>query len=152
MTSQIERFQILLNMSNTPALQGYTVPNVPLPDAIAEQIKKTVPQIWDAMSCLFRGSSDMVAQRIFVPCPQSGEWTDSSMEEYLRDYVLSSYHYFGTAAAGSVVDAGDFSVVGTQKLYVVDAGVLPTPTHVNPQGTVMALGHYVGRLLAQERQ
>jgi len=152
MTSQMTRFRALLDMTNAPALKGYTVPNVPLPDAIAEQINKTAPQIWEAMSCLFRAKSDNIFQRILVPCPRPVEWSDAYLEKYLREFVISSYHYFGTAAAGSVVDGKDFSVVGTQKLYVADASVLPRATHVNPQGTVMALGHLVGRLLAGEQR
>lgn len=152
MRSQIERFQILLNMTKTPALDSYTITNIPLPDAIAQEINKTAPLIWEAMSCLFRERSQTLSERIFVPCPQPVEWTNQGMEEYLRKYLISSYHYFGSSAAGSVVNGEDFSVIGTENLYVADAGVFPMPTHVNPQGSIMALGHYVGRLLAQKKR
>jgi len=152
MKSQMLRFRALLNLTDNAALRGYTVPNLPLPNAIAEEINKTAPQVWGAMSCLFRASSDNIFRRVFVPCPRPTAWSDAELEKYLREFVISSYHYFGTAAAGSVVDGTDFSVIGTQKLYVVDASVLPKPTHVNPQGTIMALGHYVGRLLAQKQR
>merc|ERR1712107_906871 len=64
------------------------------------------------------------------------------MGEYFKKTVVSSYHYFGTAAHGSVVEGADFKVKGTDNLHVVDASVIPDPTRVNPQGTIMAMGHH----------
>jgi choline dehydrogenase len=103
------------------------------------------------LSCL---SSEGQASRkaMILPCLPPQESSDEVYSEYFRKVVVSSYHYFGTAAAGSVVDTEDFSVKGTENLHVVDASILPRPTRVNPQGTVMALGHYAGRKLAQKSQ
>jgi len=65
---------------------------------------------------------------------------------------VSSYHYFSTAAHGKVIDGPEFTVKGTSNLHVVDASVFPNPTRVNPQGTIMAMGHYIGTLLARKEK
>merc|ERR1712038_2019857 len=80
-----------------------------------------------------------------IPCPPSeaDEWG-----QWLKDNVLSTWHYFGTTAVGSVVEPGTFQVKNTEGLYVADASVIPRATRVNPVGTIMALGHYVGAQLA----
>merc|ERR1712061_78018 len=89
-----------------------------------------------------------VTDSIVLPCLPPADSSTDRWYEYLRNTVVSSYHYFGTAAAGSVVDASDFRVKGTENLHVVDGSILPKVTHVNPQGTIMALGHYAGKRLA----
>merc|ERR1712061_556059 len=89
-----------------------------------------------------------VTDSIVLPCLPPADSSVDRWYEYLRNTVISSYHYFGTAAAGSVVDASDFRVKGTENLHVVDASVFPKVTHVNPQGTIMALGRYAGKRLA----
>jgi len=66
-----------------------------------------------------------------------------------EDNVLSTYHYFGTASVGTVTEPGSFKVKGTEGLYVADASVIPRATRVNPVGTIMTIGHYVGSELAK---
>jgi len=86
---------------------------------------------------------------VVVPClPVKGSST-AQFHEYLRNALVSSYHYFGTAAYGTVVEGQDFRVKGVQHLHIVDASVFPKPTVVNPQGAIMALGHSVGTHLAR---
>jgi len=99
------------------------------------------------MSCLFKKESANELTDILVPCLEQTSDMDESMKKYVMDYLVSSYHYFGTAGAGAVVEQHDFSVKGMQNLYVADASVIPIPTTVNPQGTIMSLGHYIGTLL-----
>lgn len=85
---------------------------------------------------------------VSVPCPPSDE---SKWGQFLKDNVLSTYHYFGTAAVGSVLEPGSFAVKGTEGLYVADASAIPQATRINPVGTIMSLGHYVGRRLAKNQ-
>jgi choline dehydrogenase-like flavoprotein len=68
------------------------------------------------------------------------------------DLKLSAYHPMGTARMGedprrAVVDSygRSFAVEG---LYVCDASLLPSSTAVNPQLTIMATAHRIGRRLA----
>lgn len=83
---------------------------------------------------------------VSVPCPPKDE---SKWPKFLSDNILSTYHYFGTAALGSVVESGSFKVKDTEGLYVVDASTIPRATRVNPVGTIMTIGHYVGSKLAK---
>ena len=39
-------------------------------------------------------------------------------EEHFRKSVVSSYHYFGSASFGNVVDGEDLLVKGTDNLHV----------------------------------
>lgn len=60
---------------------------------------------------------------------------------------LSAYHPAGTCRMGELparcpVDSCG-RVRGTQNLWVADASLIPTPTVVNPQVTIMALAHRV---------
>lgn len=102
------------------------------------------------LSCLGNeGSRD--AKAVVLPClPPDGSDKERYFE-YFRNTVVSSYHYFGTAAHGSVVEGADFKVKGTDNLHVVDASVFPDPTRVNPQGTIMAMGHYIASRLANQK-
>merc|ERR1712094_64160 len=99
----------------------------------------------DFLSCLFKTPNEKFGF-ITLPCMpnNASKWSD-----YLRENILSTYHYFGTAAVGTVVEPGTFRVQGTQGLYVVDASVIPRATHINPVGTVMTVGHFVGSKLAR---
>jgi len=83
---------------------------------------------------------------ISVPCPPKDE---SKWPTFLTDNVLSTYHYFGTAALGSVVESSSFKVKNTEGLYVVDASAIPRATRINPVGTIMTIGHFVGSKLAR---
>ena len=94
-----------------------------------------------------------------LPCPPSNPGVgglapnasfsskENGWAQWVRDNTVSSYHYFGTAAVGEVLDPKTMGVRGVKRLYVADASVLPVPTRVNPQATVMAMGRYVAKLL-----
>jgi len=101
------------------------------------------------LSCITAaGSSDV--KSIVLPClPPDGAARESYVE-YFRKNVISSYHYFGSASYGTVVEGGEFKVKGIDNLHIVDASIFPNPTRVNPQGTIMAMGHYVGTRLAKQ--
>merc|ERR1712224_1076301 len=99
----------------------------------------------DFLSCLFKAPNEKFGF-ITLPCMPND---DSKWPDFLRDNILSTYHYFGTAAVGTVVEPGSFQVRGTRGLYVVDASVIPRSTRINPVGTVMTIGHFVGRKLAK---
>jgi choline dehydrogenase-like flavoprotein len=71
-----------------------------------------------------------------------------------RDLKLSAYHPMGTARMGenpqsAVVDSYGRSFA-CEGLYVCDASVLPSSTAVNPQMTIMATAHRIGRRLAAD--
>jgi choline dehydrogenase-like flavoprotein len=70
-----------------------------------------------------------------------------------RDFTLFAFHPLGTARADrnpsrGVVDE-DLKLHGTDGLYVSDASVIPSSLGVNPQITIMALAHRLGRHLAR---
>ncbi|MFH1320650.1 MAG: FAD-dependent oxidoreductase [Bacteroidota bacterium] len=56
----------------------------------------------------------------------------------LKSLVVSGFHPQGTAGMGRVVDA-DLKLIGSDRIYVCDASVLPDSPGVNPQVTIMAL-------------
>jgi len=148
--SQQQRFDALWALSRTRALADYTTTEKSGWSALLKLLETLAPALLPCTRCLFE-TPDNKDERIALPCLPSPIGDAAARKRYLQDYLTSSYHYFGTAAAGSVVDATDFGVLGTQSLHVVDASVMPVPTTVNPQGTVMALGHYLGTLLAERR-
>lgn len=76
------------------------------------------------------------------PVTGNKHWED--WKKWIQKYTMTSYHYYGTTAAGTVVDAGTGAVNGVDGLYVVDASVMKIPTTVNPQATIMAVGAYYG--------
>lgn len=69
-----------------------------------------------------------------------------------RSYTWAVSHMFGTArmslAARDGVVGPDFSVHGTENLYVVDSSVFPTNTGVNPQHTIMGVAMLAAKRLA----
>ncbi|GAC1334356.1 MAG: GMC family oxidoreductase [Candidatus Dormibacteria bacterium] len=70
------------------------------------------------------------------------------------DLKLSAYHPMGTARMGedprhAVVDSYGRSFA-CEGLYVCDASLLPSSTAVNPQVTIMATAHRIGRRLAAD--
>ncbi len=54
------------------------------------------------------------------------------------DLIISGFHPQGTAGMGRVVDT-NLKLIGSNKIYVCDASVLPDSPGVNPQLTIMAL-------------
>jgi choline dehydrogenase-like flavoprotein len=69
------------------------------------------------------------------------------------DLKLSAYHPMGTARMGedprhAVVDSNGRSFA-CEGLYVCDTSLFPSSTAVNPQLTLMATAHRIGRRLAE---
>jgi len=147
--SQQQRFERLIQLVETPALANFTRTKREVNRRLQQYLQRPDARaLRRALHCLFQTGNEEVTM-VTVPCVPE---TPRGRDKFLRDNIVSSYHYFGTAAVGAVVDHGDFSVKGTQGLHVVDASVIPAPTTINPQGTIMALGHYLGSLLgAQQR-
>jgi len=108
------------------------------------------PEMSGAFACNFdvRGPGEPCSGCATIPCQPRNSSDKEAVQEYLRTALISSNHYFGTASAGAVVGGEDFAVKGVRGLYVVDSSVIPYPTTLNPQGTVMALAHYIGTRLA----
>lgn len=148
--SQKTRFNELLRLGETQAMLNYTIDKVSVQNVFRDLVRIHAPVLEPALSCFFRAMSNEKYTRLTLPCLPSPYDSQMARDQYLRDYLVSSYHYFGTAAAGDVVNGKDFSVKGTKGLYVVDASVIPFPTTVNPQGTIMALGHYIGKMLSEQ--
>jgi choline dehydrogenase-like flavoprotein len=70
------------------------------------------------------------------------------------DLKLSAYHPMGTARMGddprrAVVDS-DGRSFACEDLYVCDTSLFPSSTAVNPQLTLMATAHRIGRRLAEK--
>jgi choline dehydrogenase-like flavoprotein len=67
---------------------------------------------------------------------------------------LSAYHPAGTCRMGelpSLCPADSFGRVrGMRNLWVADASLIPTPTVVNPQVTIMALAHRVADAILEQ--
>ena len=148
--SQVQRFSKRVELSKQPALENFTRQRMPIPESFY-RIMMQVPGIGKAISCFARSDQDTVHTTLMLPCAPEPYDSEEARGKYIKDYLVSSYHYFGTAAAGDVVDESSFAVKGVEGLYVVDGSVIPYPTSVNPQGTIMALGNYVGNLLAEKR-
>lgn len=137
---QMEAVSELIRILESDVLQKYVHPKNVLPE-----YKWDVP---DFLSCIAQAPNSEL-KAIVLPClPPRGSSKDHWYKHF-RDTAVSSYHYFGTAAFGSVVEGGDFRVKGLDNLHVVDASVFPAPTRVNPQCTIMALGHYAGKRIAR---
>ncbi|XP_062078568.1 (R)-mandelonitrile lyase 1-like isoform X2 [Humulus lupulus] len=76
---------------------------------------------------------------------------DSSMEDYCRSSITTFWHYHGGCLVGKVVD-GDFMVIGTNSLRVVDGSTFIISPGTNPQATLMMMGRYLGLKMLRERQ
>lgn len=144
--SQQERFDRIHALGNTAAIARYSTAEKKEWEPLRIAVETLAPVFLPCLRCFFRTEQN-ADEKIALPCLPDPVDSKEARDKYLQDYIVSSYHYFGTAAAGSVVDGTDFSVKGTTGLYVADASVIPVPTTINPQGTVMALGHYLGSLL-----
>jgi len=148
--SQKLRFNEVLKISHTKALEPYTIHKKVVSKKFDALVKRIAPELAAALSCFMRVPSNNATTRIMLPCGPYPFASDAAIEQYLRDTLVSSYHYFGTAAAGSVVDSTNFQVLGVEGLHVADASVIPATTNVNPQATIMALGHYIGTRLSAD--
>merc|ERR1719188_971246 len=147
--SQMTRFKNYLQLVEAQAVRPFLARRYIESFEFLEAVRWLIPSLERWMSCIFRSPDDN-RTRISIPCLPVEADDDQAIEKFLRGSVVSSYHYFGTAAAGSVVKHDDFSVIGTKNLYVADASIIPSPTEVNPQVTIMALGWYIGSKLANQ--
>eukprot|EP00933_Yihiella_yeosuensis_P028744 TRINITY_DN22576_c0_g1_i1.p1 TRINITY_DN22576_c0_g1~~TRINITY_DN22576_c0_g1_i1.p1 ORF type:complete len:692 (-),score=116.23 TRINITY_DN22576_c0_g1_i1:245-2257(-) len=138
--AQHKALQHLLAFVETPEMQRYVQSKDFKPLGIA---------LPDFLSCIAKTPSAQTSA-VVLPCSPHTDASKARWAEYFRNTVVSSYHYFGTAAHGSVVQGEDFHVKGIENLHVVDASVFPKQTRVNPQGSIMAMGHYVGKHLAKK--
>jgi len=142
LNKQITNLKSLINIAEQKPLDPWVrrkaFENLPMSQA-------PVAGIPDFVSCLFKTPGQHL-DFISLPCLPSD---DANWGDFLRENYLSTYHYFGTAAMGSVVESGSFQVKGVQGLHVVDASVIPRATRVNPVGTVMTIGHFVASKLAK---
>jgi len=148
--SQKERFGYLLELVDTDVMKSWAVEKVDIFQPFLQAVENLCPSIAKFLRCFAKSPENDVYVKVALPCLPTPYYSEAARDEYLRRYILSSYHYFGTNSVGQVVDHDDFSVKGTENLYVVDASIMPVPTNVNPQGTVMALGYYLGSRLAEE--
>ncbi|XP_030477858.2 (R)-mandelonitrile lyase 1-like [Cannabis sativa] len=73
------------------------------------------------------------------PLPTNPNSNNSSMEDYCRSSVTTFWHYHGGCLVGKVVD-GEFKVIGTDSLRVVDASTFVMSPGTNPQATLMMIG------------
>merc|ERR1719204_128869 len=90
--------------------------------SLLKLVETLAPGLLPTTKCLFEKPENK-DEKVALPClpnPIDDEWARA---KYLSDYITSSYHYFGTAAVGTVVNHTDFSVLGTHGLHVVDASV-----------------------------
>jgi len=67
----------------------------------------------------------------------------------LREWIISGYHYAGTASIGTVVD-DSLKVIGVEGLYVGDASVLRRTTRVNLMPTALLMGRMAGLKYLEE--
>ncbi len=70
--------------------------------------------------------------------PGSKRTSDEGIAKSISRYAQTLYHPVGTCGLGRVVDA-NLSVIGTERLSVVDASVFPEVTVGNPNAMVMTL-------------
>jgi len=135
---QVANMQELVNIINEPSLDPYRLRDLPLSHPLAA----TEMMFNSSTTCSSLGFAS-------IPCPPTGAAT---WGPWLKENVLSTWHYFGTSAVGDVLEPGTFKVKNTEGLYVADASAIPRATRVNPVGTIMALGYYVGAKIAKDSQ
>ena len=83
--------------------------------------------------------------------PLTLQSTDEEIDARVRASSSTWYHYAGTAAMGTVVDA-DLRVVGVSGLRVADAAVLPVPLGGHYQAAMYALAEQAADLIMQDAE
>lgn len=87
------------------------------------------------------------AERVLLPLSGNMQKEFSSIEELeafdeanfgVESFMSSGFHPQGTAGIGRVVDT-NLKVIGSKRVYVCDASVLPDSPGVNPQVAIMGL-------------
>ncbi|OXA57469.1 glucose dehydrogenase [FAD, quinone] isoform X2 [Folsomia candida] len=110
---------------------------------MVEGVKRAV--FMSENSPAFRRVGSRLSPVPFPPCRHLPFRSDPYWECFVRHYSVSIYHYSGTTAMGprdsphSVVDS-ELRVIGTKRLRVIDAGIMPTVVTVNTNGPVIMIG------------
>jgi hypothetical protein len=93
---------------------------------------------------LFRAGADRVLLPLAVGEPEvesPAALARRSPEEFTPNTLMTSaFHPHGSAGVGRVVDP-DLRLLGTDRIYISDASVLPDSPGVNPQVTNMGFAH-----------
>lgn len=145
--NQWRGIQELLKIAGSEAMRNW----------VGKKVEVALPQdvLTKELKCAllgdsYRGTGAKDSPFAVIPCLPLEPAGPVEWGLWLQEHHVSSYHYFGTAAFGTVVEGGEFTVKGTEGLHVVDASVFPDPTRINPQHMIMTLGHYVGSRLARQ--
>ena len=109
----------------------------------------THPDDWPEMRQSIRLTREIFAQQAFAPYrgreiqPGPANTTDAALDEFIRAYGDSGYHYVGTCKMGSdkmaVVD-GALKVHGIDGLRVIDASIMPTIPNANTNASAIMIG------------
>jgi len=87
------------------------------------------------------------AEKVLLPFSGEQKKEFSSVEEMKKfdwnsikgeNLMISGFHPMGTAGMGKIVDVNQ-KLIGSDRIYISDASVLPNSPGVNPQITIMAL-------------
>jgi len=71
--------------------------------------------------------------------------------ELLSEWIISGYHYVGTAGIGTVVNE-NLKVFGAEGLYVADASVIPQTPRVNSMALVLLVGRMAALKFLKDRE
>jgi choline dehydrogenase-like flavoprotein len=111
-------------------------------DYVHSAVKLATPSF---ASRIRRAPASMLYPQYVEPALANKNNDNLYMGKILKDDIFAAHHFAGSSSIGTVVDsANQFSVIGVDGLYVVDASMLPTTTRGNPMATVMALGRIAG--------
>merc|ERR1711971_704020 len=127
-------FHKLVDMIDTQAMAGHVWDRLsfPFPDALLDIIYAVNPQLASIFGCFVKIDDNDLYPHVTLPCLPQPFFDLAAQEKYLWDITLSSYHYFGTTAVGTVTEGRSLNVKGMSNLHVVDASVFPRPTNINP--------------------
>lgn len=100
---------------------------------------------------------DIGAKLSEVPFPSCKEQifdSDDYWNCYLRHYTLSVYHHSSTCSMGKIDDLNavvdsTLKVIGTDRLRVVDASVMPQLVSSNPQAAITLIGEVGSRFIKE---
>ncbi|XP_019058059.1 PREDICTED: protein HOTHEAD [Tarenaya hassleriana] len=74
----------------------------------------------------------------------------TSIAQFCKDTVITIWHYHGGCHVGKVV-SNDRTVIGVDRLRVIDGSTFSESPGTNPQATVMMMGRYMGVKILRER-
>lgn len=122
--------------------------------------KDAVRGVLEAAKLAVDGLFDSGARGVHVGISRAPTWIDSKAEAHAllarnwkaRDIPMTANHIFGSVPMSRDRRRGAVDMEGRLKgienLWIADASLFPSPSGVNPQGTVMALSDIVTRRLA----